>query len=116
LNIVQEVLKENSQEKLRSEHIMLILNKLDLTNVNANANTATTTTTLNSNYLNMASTIGLKFGGGTHQISCVTQQGIDGFFLDALTKSVVTRTQGAKIMAERGHSSPQLKTDHMWKP
>jgi tRNA modification GTPase len=101
---VLEVLEENSKEKLRSEHIMLVLNKLDL--VTANANTAATTTataTSNSNDLTMAtSTTGLAFGGGTHQISCVTQQGIDAF-LDALTKSVVTRTtQGGEHNGAEG--------------
>jgi hypothetical protein len=74
---------------------MKLVNKLDLINANMNANNATTSTTSNNEYFNILSITRLEFGGGTHQISCVTQQGIGGF-LDALTKSVVTSTQGGK--------------------
>ena len=73
VGIVKEVLKE---KEIESEHIMLVLNKLDL------MSTKTKATPLESS----------KFGG-IHEISCVTQEGIDAF-LEALTQSVVARTQG----------------------
>ena len=87
IDIVQEVLKEKDEESehglhhlVKSEHILLVCNKSDLMNTTATKK-MTETSFKEKNII----------FGGTHEISCVTQEGIDGF-LDALTKSVVSRT------------------------
>jgi tRNA modification GTPase len=80
IDIVQGVLEEK-EKLLKSEHILLVLNKLDLVD----------TTTTKAAASPSSSSDGLLQFGGTHEISCITQEGIDGF-LDALTKSVVSRT------------------------
>jgi tRNA modification GTPase len=72
IDIVQSVLEE---KELKSDHVMLVLNKLDLM-------VEKPPSTNNGP---------LQFGG-TYEISCVTQQGIDTF-LEALTKTVVSRTK-----------------------
>lgn len=70
MDIVNSVLNEN---ELKAEHVMLVLNKLDL---------------LNNTDLPKES----QPFGGTFQVSCETQAGIDSFLM-ALTKTVVERTQ-----------------------
>jgi tRNA modification GTPase len=70
MDIVQSVLDEN---ELKAEHVMLVLNKLDL---------------LHSTELPKESQV----FGGTFQVSCETSAGIDSFLM-ALTKTVVERTQ-----------------------
>jgi tRNA modification GTPase len=70
MDIVNAVLNEND---LNAEHVMLVLNKLDL---------------LNNTELPKES----QPFGGTFQVSCETQAGIDSFLM-ALTKTVVERTQ-----------------------
>jgi tRNA modification GTPase len=74
IEIVQQVLDE---KQLDSKHVMLVLNKLDL---------------LNST--NVVETSNLEFGG-TYEVSCVTQKGIDGF-LKSLTERVLDRTQSSE--------------------
>jgi tRNA modification GTPase len=84
LDIVQQVLK---RKDLEAQRVMLVLNKLDLVDEKA----ATTT---------LEDQAGFEFGG-THEISCVTQQGIDKF-LEALKEQVVARTTNQDDNAAEG--------------
>jgi tRNA modification GTPase len=88
LNIVESVLNKcggspDGKTTIESDQLLLVVNKQDLLEQSA---------TTSQNLLNQNSAGGhLKFGGGTYQISCLTQSGVDAF-LDALTKKVVART------------------------
>jgi tRNA modification GTPase len=82
IDIVQSVLKEcrsgdDDKPAVDSDQLLLVVNKQDLKD-------DTSESDLSGNKL--------KFGGGTYEISCLTQSGVDTF-LDALTKKVTARTE-----------------------
>jgi tRNA modification GTPase len=83
MDIVNSVLDANG---LKAEHVMLVLNKLDLL-LMLNDDDSTTATAAAGALPKESQSF-----GGTFQVSCETQAGIDSL-LTALTKTVVERTQ-----------------------
>jgi tRNA modification GTPase len=88
LDIVQSVLEECSNSGaavLEPRQRMLVLNKMDLIPESED----TSPNTGSNQQLEQQK---IQFGGGTYEISCLNQNGIDAF-LDALTQKVITRTE-----------------------
>ena len=86
IDIVQSVLKEcgsdhDDKPAVDSDQLLLVVNKQDL---RGDSSTNDNGDSLSDNRL--------QFGGGTYEISCLTQSGVDTF-LDALTKKVTARTE-----------------------
>jgi tRNA modification GTPase len=107
----QPVLDDEFQQQLpsafssssSSDHVLLVLNKLDLINGTVRyphsqedeGSTTTTTPTKEPP---------LSFGGGTFEISCATQAGIDDF-LNGLTKIVQARIQQGESFSTRSNTN-----------
>jgi tRNA modification GTPase len=110
MEIVKNVLWQEQQQRLgeefqqpssssSSDHVLLVLNKLDLINGTVHyphsqeeeEEEKSTSTTKGPP---------LSFGGGTFEISCATQAGIDDF-LNGLTKIVQARIQQGESFSSR---------------
>lgn len=76
---------ENGDASVSKDHVLLIVNKADLKSENGGHNTSKEIST--SSFQNRI--------GGTFEISCVTQQGIDSFLTD-LTRRVSERVGGVE--------------------
>ena len=101
MKIVNDVLNEQQQlqveeQTLRSDHVLLVLNKLDLINGTNSLDAEQFNNLVDNNgevhkgSKERKNGDGSFFGGGTYEISCTTQQGVDAF-LDGLSETVRAR-------------------------
>eukprot|EP00934_Nitzschia_sp_Nitz4_P006223 Nitzschia sp. Nitz4//scaffold16_size188269//47178//48977//NITZ4_001783-RA/size188269-processed-gene-0.49-mRNA-1//-1//CDS//3329538493//6213//frame0 len=97
---------------------ILVLNKMDLTEMEGDSTTTTTQQErMDDTLQDWSSTFGAHGSSSTHTLSCVTQQGMDSF-LEALTQQVLERTsaddgnaQGAIITRVRHRQHVQAAVE-----
>jgi len=122
IKIVQSVLSEcNNADCLNSnkessgksridpqQRLLLVRNKLDLVE---ETNSDATQSARHDNDGDDGDQQHIEFGGGTFDISCSTQEGIN-IFLDALTEKVVARTSGSDSSDNTGEGALITRARH----